>query len=411
MKDRNFNKPHTFIMKKITEKIPTEHMILNFGPQHPATHGTLRIALVLEGETIIDATPEIGFLHSGFEKLGEHRTYNQFIPITDRMNYLSAPNNNIGFAIAVEKLLGIEVPPRCQYLRVIFAELGRIADHLVCIGMQSVDIGAFTIFLYGFEEREKIYDLFEMACGSRMTTALARIGGLYRDIPDNFRQKLSSFIKNFHKTVDDIDRILTKNRIWIDRTEGISAISLEDAISWGLTGPCLRACGMDWDIRKKEPYLSYEQFDFEIPVGENGDVYDRYLVRMEEMRQSANIIKQALRNLPEGPISADEPKIVLPSKKELHESMEAMIHHFMLLMPDHGLCPPDGEIYSATETPNGELGFFIVSDGSNKPYRIHVRSPSLINYSAFPQMIQGAMISDIVAILGSLNVIAGELDR
>jgi NADH-quinone oxidoreductase subunit D len=398
-------------MKKTDKTLKTEYMVLNFGPQHPATHGTLRIALELEGETIRNASPEIGFLHSGFEKLAEHRTYNQFIPITDRMNYLSAPNNNIGFSIAVEKLLDIEVPIRCQYLRVIFAELGRIADHLISIGMQAVDIGAFTIFLYGFKERERIYDLFELACGSRMTTSLTRVGGLYRDIPNGFKDNLFDFLKHIYVTIDDIDRILTKNMIWIDRTRGISAISKEDAISWGLTGPCLRATGMEWDLRKKEPYSSYNHFNFEIPVGENGDVYDRYLVRMEEIRQSAKIIYQAIENLPGGPIAADNAKIVLPPKEELHKSMEAMIHHFMLIMPDHGLRPPEGEIYSATESPNGELGFFIVSDGSNRPYRIHVRAPSFINYSIFSHVMKGGMISDIVAVLGSLNIIAGELDR
>ncbi len=398
-------------MKKTDKTLKTEHMVLNFGPQHPATHGTLLITLELEGETIRNAIPEIGFLHSGFEKLGEARTYNQFIPITDRMNYLSAPNNNIGFSIAVEKLLDIEVPLRCQYLRVIFAELGRISDHLVSIGMQAVDIGAFTIFLYGFKERERIYDLFELACGSRMTTSLTRVGGLYRDIPDGFKENLFDFLKHIYVAIDDIDRILTKNRIWIDRTKGVGVTPKEDAISWGLTGPCLRASGLEWDLRKKEPYSSYNHFNFDIAVGDNGDTYDRYLVRMEEMRQSCKIIYQAIENLPGGPIAADEPKIVLPAKEELHESMEAMIHHFMLLMPDHGLRPPKGEIYSATESPNGELGYYIVSDGSNKPYRVHVRSPSLINYSIFPHIMKGSMISDIVAVLGSLNIIAGELDR
>ncbi len=398
-------------MKHEVKEIPTERMVLNFGPSHPATHGVFRNILELDGERILDVEVEIGFLHSGFEKLGEHRTYNQFITIADRMNYLSPLNNDIGYVLAVEKLLGIEVPPRCQYIRAIMCELNRIADHLVSIGMHAVDVGAFTVFLYAFKQREIIYDLLEFVTGSRMNNSYPRVGGLMSDAPEGFEDKVKDFADHFLPTVDDIERLLTRNRIWVDRNKGIGAISAEEAISWGLTGPCLRAAGVEWDIRKTEPYSSYDHFDFEIPVGVRGDSYDRYLVRMEEMRQSNRIIQQAIANLPGGEVNVDDPKIILPPKERVYHSIEGLIHHFKLIMEEHGFQTPRGEIYSATEVPNGELGFFIISDGTNKPYRIHVRAPSFINYSVFPQLIKGHMISDVVAVISSLNIIAGELDR
>jgi len=374
------------------KEIPTERMVLNFGPSHPATHGVFRNILELDGERIINAEVEIGFLHSGFEKLGENRSYNQFIPIADRMNYVSPLNNDIGYVLAVEKLLGIEVPPRCQYIRVIMCELNRIADHLVCVGMHAVDIGAMTVFLYAFKQREIIYDILEFVTGSRMNNCYPRVGGLVSDVPEGFEEMVSDFI-------------------WVDRNKDIGAISAEEAISWGLSGPLLRAAGVERDIRKDEPYSSYDHFDFEIPVGTRGDSYDRYLVRMEEMRQSNRIIQQAIAKLPGGEVNVDDPKIILPPKERVYHTIEGLIHHFKLIMEEHGFQPPKGEIYSATEVPNGELGFFIISDGTNKPYRIHVRAPSFINYSVFPQLVRGHMISDVVAIISSLNIIAGELDR
>jgi len=401
-------------VEKQKEKEPgldTERVTLNFGPQHPATHGTLRIEMVLDGETVIKATPHIGYLHTGFEKLSEHLSYNQFIALSDRMNYLSPLNNNIGFAIASEKLFDIKVTKRCEYVRVILAELSRISDHLVSIGTAALDLGAFTAFLYFFEQREKLYDLFKIACGTRLTTSFTRIGGMMRDLPDEFFPAAREFLKKFPSVFKEVDTLLTRNKIWIGRTRDIGVIDGEEAINYGLTGPCLRGSGVAWDLRKNEPYSSYEDFEFDIPVGDRGDVYDRYWVRMEEMRQSLKIVEQALENLPEGKINIDDPKIILPEKQDVYNNMEELIHHFMITMEHKGIRPPKGEIYSATEVPNGELGFFIVSDGTNRPYRVRVRPPSLINYQAFPMMLEGKMLSDSVAVLGSLNIIAGELDR
>ncbi len=390
----------------------SERMRINFGPSHPATHGTLRVMLELDGETIVGVEPEIGYLHTGFEKIAEELSYSQFIPLSDRMNYLSAINNNIGYAIAVEELLGMELPERAQYARVILAELGRIADHLVWLGMQAVDIGAFTAFLWGFTERERLYDIFEAVCGARLTTSITRIGGMIADLPHDFDERVKGFLKGFDSTMADLDRLLTRNRIWIDRTQGISPISQEDAISFGLSGPVLRATGVEYDVRKANPYLVYDRMDFEVVIGDNGDVYERYLVRMEEMRQSVRIVEQALSQLPEGDILAYDNKTVLPPKEEVYNTIEGLIHHFELTMPGFGISPESGaEIYSATEAPNGELGFYLVSDGSGKPYRLRVRPPSFLNYAPVGELLMGTMISDTVAVIGSLNVIAGELDR
>ena len=394
-----------------TPDMPSEHMILNFGPQHPATHGTLHMVLELDGEKVVRATPHLGYLHTGFEKLGEYRSYNQFVTLTDRMNYLSPLSNNIGYSHAVEKLMDIEITPRCRNIRVALAELSRLADHLLCVGTAALDIGAFTAFLYGFRAREVLYDLFEAVCGTRLTTSYTRVGGLLRDVPDNFAEMARESVEETLTASSEIDRLLTHNRIWRDRTEGVGVLSAEDAVAWGVTGPVLRASGVDWDIRKNEPYLGYEAYDFDIPIGRNGDAYDRYLVRMEEIRQSAEIVRQAVENLPSGPVNAEEEHAVLPEKSEVYESMESLIYHFKMTMEGHGPTPPVGEVYAATEAPNGELGFFIVSDGSREPYRIRVRPPSFINFSLFPMLIKGHMLSDVVAILGSLNVIAGELDR
>ena len=393
------------------DPLASERMVLNLGPQHPATHGTLRLTLELEGERIVRCIPDIGYLHTGFEKLGEHHNYNQWVTVTDRMNYLSPLCNNIGYAMCVEHLMGLEVPPRAVCIRVILAELSRIADHMVWLGTHALDIGAMTVFLYTFEQREWLYNIFEAVTGARLTTSYTRVGGVGWDVPENFKETVEEFTVQFPKAMDEVDRLLTRNRIWIDRTKGIGVVSPEDAIAWNMTGPMLRGSGVDYDLRKAEPYMGYEDFDFEIPVGENGDVYDRYLVRMEELRQSVRIVEQAVNRLPEGPVKVDDAKAILPEKNQVYSGMESLIHHFKVTMDGHGLTPPLGETYVATEAPNGELGFYIVSDGTGEAYRLRIRPPSFMNYQSFPGMIEGLMIADVVAVLGSINVIAGELDR
>jgi len=392
--------------------LSSEKLVLNFGPSHPATHGTLRVVMEIDGEVVTKVAPEIGFLHCGFEKLGEHLDYNQYITVTDRMNYLSPMCNNVAFALTVEKLLDIEVPGRAQYIRVLMCELSRVADHLLQIGMQAVDIGAFTVFLYGFRLREQIYDLFELVCGSRLTTSYTRVGGLMRDLPDTFVPAALDLLDKIPHTVGEIDCLLSHNRIWLDRTRNVGSISHDDAISYGLTGPVARASGIDYDLRVKEPYSAYQDFDFDVIIGEQGDVYDRYIVRLNEIRESEKICRQVLGKLPGGPVNVDaDSKYVLPPREEIFNSIEGLIHHFMVTMENRGFTPSVGAAYVPTESPNGELGYFIVSDGRREPYRVRTRPPSLINYSAFPVMMKNMKISDTVAILGSLNVIAGELDR
>ena len=393
------------------DPLASERMVLNLGPQHPATHGTLRLTLELDGERISRCLPDIGYLHTGFEKLGEHHTYNQWVTVTDRMNYLSPLCNNIGYAMTVEKLMGLEVPPRAVCIRVILSELSRIADHMVWLGTHALDIGAMTVFLYTFEQRERLYDIFEAVTGARLTTSYTRVGGMGWDVPDNFHELVTDFTAQFPRAAAEVDRLLTRNRIWIDRTKGIGVISAEDAIAWNLTGPMARGSGVNYDLRKAEPYLGYEAFDFDVPVGEKGDVYDRYLVRMEELNQSIRIIEQAVNNLPGGAVKVDDAKVILPEKDDVYTGMESLIHHFKVTMDHHGIAPPPGEIYLATEGPNGELGFYIVSDGSGAAYRLRVRPPSFMNYQCFPKLAHGHMVADVVAILGSINVIAGELDR
>jgi len=394
------------------KQIETEKMVINFGPSHPATHGTLRIILELDGEKVLKATPEIGYLHSGFEKLGEHLDYNQYITITDRMNYLSPLCNNVAYALSAEKLMDIEVPKRAQYIRVLMCELSRIADHILAVGMQAVDLGAMTVFLYGFRLREDIYDLFEMVTGTRLTTSYTRVGGLMRDLPEGFDKAVLQLLPNVVDVVDDIETLLNKNRIWQQRTKGVGVITKEDAISYGISGPQARASGIDWDIREKEPYSSYDNFDFDVIIGLNGDVFDRYLVRMEEIRQSIKICYQALDKMPEGEVNIDaDSGYILPPMDEVYNSIEGLIYHFENIMPNRGMEPPIGEAYVPTESPNGELGFYIVSDGTRTPYRVRTRPPSLINYSIFSKIIEGHMLADVVSILGSLNIIAGELDR
>ncbi len=390
-------------------KLDGDRMLVNMGPSHPTTHGTLRIVLELEGETITRAIPEMGYLHRGVEKLGESLSYQQFIPLTDRLNYCSSLMNNVGYTLAVEKLLGIEAPPRAQQIRVLVSELARVADHIVCVGVNAVDIGAFTAFLYLFKQRESAYDLFELASGQRLHTSFTRIGGLFRDLPESFVPKTEQFLVDCSAAIDEVEALLTHNPIWRDRTAGVGAITAEEAVSYGYTGPCLRAAGVPQDLRKSQPYLGYETYDFDIPVGTTGDVWDRYLVRIEEIRQSLRIIRQVLDRLEPGPIIVDDPKVALPTKDKVYNRMESLIHHFKLIM--HGMEMPVGEVYFATEAANGELGFYIVSDGGKNPYRIRVRPPCLPIFSSFEDQVKGGLIADAVAVLGAMNVIAGELDR
>ncbi|MFH1745598.1 MAG: NADH-quinone oxidoreductase subunit D [Planctomycetota bacterium] len=395
---------------------------LNFGPQHPATHTTLRLYLQVEGERVVKATPDIGFLHSGFEKLGEHLNYNQYVVVTDRMNYVSPIANNIAWHTAVEKLFGIEITPRCKAIRTICAELARIQDHLVCIGCTGLDLGAYTAFMYAFNEREVINDLFEALCGHRFTTGYTRVGGVMQDMPPGWTDKCLWFIhERIPPALRDVEALLLRNRIFIERIKGIGVISHDDAINWSLTGPMARGSGVRRDVRKDEPYLCYADnwdgqgapaVDFKVPVASGGDVYSRFLVRMEETRQACAIIEQVIARLPDGPINvlADE-KLALPDKREVYFSIEGLIHHFEKVMTNRGFQPPIGEAYAANECPNGELGFYLVSDGGNCAYRARCRPPSFINYQVFPHLIEGHQISDIPAVLNSVNIIAAELDR
>lgn len=382
---------------------------LNLGPSHPVTHGTLRVMLKLDGETITDAIPEIGYLHRCFEKESEDHTYNQVIPYTDRLNYCSAMMNNVGYCMAVEKLMGLKIPERAIFIRVLISELSRIIDHLVAIGTNIVDMGALTNYWYTFNVREEIYDWIERFCGYRLTTNSTRLGGVPRDIPEDTCEYIPYTLKKLDGAIKDVTGLLVKNRIFLDRTRGIGRISAEDAISYGWTGPCLRASGVAYDVRKAHPYYHYDEFDFDVPIASNGDTYDRIMVRFEEMRQSARIIEQVLKKMPGGDIMVSDPNVSLPKKAEVYGTIEGLMKQFKLIM--HGVQPPAGEVYSFTEAANGELGFYIVSDGGKKPYRIKVRPPCFAIYQAFPDLIKGHMIADAVATLGSLNVIAGELDR
>lgn len=390
--------------------LDAREMVLNFGPQHPAMHGTLRLVLTLDGERVKKCEPEMGFLHTGFEKLGEYRTYNQFVVVTDRMNYLSAMANNVGFACAVEELLGIEIPPRAQAIRVLMAELSRIADHILSVGLQGMDLGAFTALLWAFIERERVYDVFELSSGGRLTTSYTRVGGLAFDLPDEVPGRVRSFIERLGDVIEEIEGLLSRNRIFLDRTKGIGTTTREEAIAYGLTGPVARASGVDRDLRRDRPYLGYETYDFEVPVLTDGDVYARYQLRLAEMRESAKIVRQVLDRMPSGPINALG-KETLPDKDETYTKMESLIQHFMVEMPGHGLKTPVGGVYHATESPNGELGWYIMSDGSGVPYKVRCRPPSLFHFQSIPHMCEGRLIGDVVANMSSLNVIAGELDR
>jgi NADH-quinone oxidoreductase subunit D len=385
---------------------------LNFGPQHPATHTTLRLILTLDGETVVKAVPDIGYLHSGFEKLGEDLDYNQYVTIVDRMNYISPFANEVSWFAAVEKLMGIELTPRCRYLRTMLAELARISDHLLCIGAAALDLGAFTAFLYGFYQREKIYDLFERASGQRFHPSNARVGGMMQDVDDVFIQMVRDFIKGFPRPHADVTRLLNRNRIFIERTKGIGVLSKDGAINFSATGPIARASGVVRDLRKDEPYLAYKDLDFKVICATAGDAYARYLVRMDEMLESLKIVQQTVENLPSGPINVDvEGKAVLPDQTATYRSIESLIQHFELVMNNRKWETPRDEVYAATETANGELGFYVVGDGSGIPYRARTRPPSYIHFQLFPYLIVGHQLSDVVAVLGSLNIIAAELDR
>lgn len=389
----------------------TVHM--NVGPSHPAMHGTLRVKMEVKGERIVKAEQEIGFLHTGFEKLGEHRSYNQFITLTDRLNYFSPLSNNIGFALACEELLGITVPRRCQVIRTILAEMSRLADHSLCLGAMTMDLGAFSSILWTFVEREKLYDVFEAVTGTRLTTSYTRVGGLAFDLPADFEKRVTQILDSMVGTIDNLRKSFYQNRIFLDRTEGIGCISRDMAMSYGITGPMGRASGVDYDMRKFRPYLIYDELKFDVPVYQDGDTLSRYKVRVDEMEQSISLVRQALKLLEPGPINYQDQKKTLPDKTSTYRDMESLIHHFKLVMPgeDHGIHPPVIDQYSATEAPNGELGWHIVSDGTSNPYRVRIRGCSFINYPVLSKLLDGAMLADLVAILGSFNIIAGELDR
>jgi len=396
------------LVKDESVQYVNELTTLNLGPTHPATHGIFQNVLTMDGEKIIAGEQTVGYIHRAFEKIAERRPFYQITTLTDRMNYCSSPINNMGWHMTVEKLLGVEVPKRAQYIRVIMMELARIADHIVCNGILGVDTGAFTGFLYIYEYREKIYEIYEEMCGARLTTNMGRVGGMERDLSKEAIRKINEFLKTFPPILKEFERLFNRNRIFMDRTIGVGGISAERAMSYGFTGPNLRAAGVDYDVRVMNPYSSYEDFKFDIPVGQHGDTYDRFMVRNEEIWQSLSIIEQAMKNLPEGPHFADAPEYYLPPKQEVYRSMEALIYHFKIVMGE--IDAPVGEVYHAVEGGNGELGFYLISDGGRTPYRLHFRRPCFIYYQAYPEMCVGSTISDAIVTMSSLNVIAGELD-
>jgi len=386
-----------------------ETITLNMGPQHPSTHGVLRVVLEMDGEVITKTTPVLGYLHRGIEKIAEHKTYHQFITLTDRLDYTSPFINNLAYVLAVEKLLELEIPLRAQYIRVMLSEITRIQSHLIWLGTHALDIGAMSPLLYTFREREETLDMFEMVGGARMNPSYFRIGGLAGDLPDGFVEKVRAFCEDLPSRIEGYERLLTENKIWLSRTKDVGIISAEDGIELGLSGPCLRGSGVDWDLRKANPYSSYEHFDFDIPLGKNGDTYDRYLVRMEEMRQSNRIILQTLDKLPSGEINAYNPKVISPLKEKVQENIESLIMHFHLMT--EGFNVPKGEAYASVESSKGELGFYVVSDGTSKPYRIKIRTPSFVNMESLGTMVEGSMMSDIVSVIGSIDICLGEVDR
>jgi NADH-quinone oxidoreductase subunit D len=395
---------------KIDEKTRVDTMTINMGPQHPSTHGVLRLIVTLEGETVVKIVPDIGYLHTGIEKTAESKSYFQALVVTDRMDYLAPLSNNLGYSLAVEKLLGVEeMPAKAVFARVLLVELQRIASHLVWLGTSALDLGAQSMFLYCFREREMILDIFELCSGVRLMTSYIMPGGLQADLPPGFDAKVNEFLDVFPQRLQEYHDLLTNNQLWIERTKGVAQISAKDAIAYGCTGPVLRGSGVAWDVRKMFPYSGYDQFDFDIPVGSNGDVYDRYLVRMLEMEQSLKVVQQALDGMPTGPFQISDRKIVPPPKWAVSTNMEALIHHFKLYT--EGYRPPKGEVYQRIESPKGELGFYLVSDGTARPYRMHVRAPSFGNLEALPKMVEGELLSDVIAAIGSIDIVLGEVDR
>jgi len=389
--------------------LPRRHMEINLGPSHPAMHGVVRTHIELDGETIVKADPEIGFLHRGFEKSCENVTWTQCLPYTDRLNYVSAILNNVGFTLAVEKLCGIDIPERAKYIRVIGGEIHRICDHLTMVGAMALELGGFTPFLYAIEARELLWDRVAELTGARLTTSHTRIGGMERDLPEGFLPKLADSLTRVAELREEMDKMLTRNRIFIDRTRGTGVINAEDALDYGFTGPCLRATGVAYDVRKTHPYLVYDRFDFAIPVGEHGDNFDRYAMRMEEMRQSEKILRQAMEQIPSGPVILDDWRYVLPPKPEVYGSIEGLIAHFKIVM--EGVQVPKGEVYAYTEAANGELGWYLVSDGTGRPYKVHVRAPGLPILSGLPHMIEGSMLADLIPTFDSINMIGGEVEQ
>jgi NADH dehydrogenase I D subunit len=389
--------------------LDTDYMVVNMGPSHPTMHGTLRAVIKLDGETIVDSALEIGYLHRCFAKESERGTYTHVVPYTDRLNYVSALMNNVGFTKAVEKLMEVDIPDRAKIIRVIICELSRVMDHFVCIGANLVDIGALTNFWYFFYAREKIYEFVEKLTGARLTNSFTRIGGLAHDLYEGFEDDLKNILKESHQAIRDVEGLVRKNRIFVDRTVGVGAISAEDAIDYGYTGPCLRGSGVSYDVRKAHPYYHYDEFDFEVPLGRNGDSFDRIVVRFEEMRQSLRIVEQTLQKLPPGPVMSDDPRVALPEKNQVYNSIEGLMNHFMIIM--FGVKPRRGEVYDMTEAANGELGFYVVSDGGTHPYRVRVRPPCFPLFASYPFLIEGQLLADAIATIGNLNIIAGELDR
>jgi len=393
--------------------VRTETMTLNMGPQHPSTHGVLRVVLELDGETVLHAKPILGYLHTGMEKQAEYKTYTQSIPQTDRMDYTAPLSNNLALCLAAEKLLGIEAPPRAQAIRVLLTELTRISAHCLWLGTHALDIGAMTVFFYAFREREKVLSIYDMVCGARMTASYFRVGGLASDIPAGLLAKCRKFIDEMPKHIDEYEKLLTDNPIWLARTKGVAPLTANEAIALGATGPTLRGSGVSWDLRRNMPYSGYEQYQFDVPTGSNGDAFDRYAVRIEEMRQATRIADQAetrLRTMGEkGEYRLRDYKYVLPAKEDVKTSMEALIHHFKIVA--HGFFPPVGEAYAAVEAPKGELGFYFVSDGTPKPWRMKVRAPSFVNLQCLPTMVEGRLVADVIAAIGSLDIVLGEIDR
>jgi NADH dehydrogenase I D subunit len=391
--------------------VETKELTVSVGPQHPATHGVLRVVLDLDGEKVVKCTPYVGYLHRGTEKLAEGKTYLNALPLSDRLDYISSMCNNVGYCVAVEKLLGVEVPERAKFIRTMCAEMTRISSHIIWFGTHVLDIGATTPFLYSFRDRERIMDLFEMLCGARLTVSYPRIGGVRNDVSQEFLDTLWQFTEEFPSKMDEYEVLIDQNRIWLQRTKGVGVLTAEEAVDWGMTGPMVRGSGVPFDIRKYEPYDAYDQVEFDVPTGAAGDVYDRYRVRMLEMRQSNRIIRQCIENLPRGPILApDAPKFTLPAKDNVMKDMESLIHHFVLITKGP-ITAPQGEVYAATEVPKGELGFYFISDGTGRPYRMRLRSPSFVHASVLPKLSEGSLVADVIANIGTIDIVLGECDR